>query len=77
MSPNNLSIQTTPAAKEFHAKAKTGGMNREARRKFVADLQREATRATMPDMAKSLRAKRQAKRQQANKSRNKNRRLNK
>jgi len=67
----------TPAKKEFNNKAKNGGMNRETRRKFLKDLALEASRATMPDMAKEIRAKRKAKRQRANATRNRNRRLSK
>jgi hypothetical protein len=67
----------TPAKKEFNNKAKNGGMNRETRRKFLKDLALEASRATMPDMAKDYRANRKAKRQRANATRNRNRRLSK
>lgn len=50
-------------------------LNREQKRRLAEDLRRSMSRATMPDMANVLRAKRTAKRREAAKVKNLNRRM--
>jgi len=54
-------------------KAEPPKLNRAQKRQLAKDLRRATVRATMPDMAKSLRAKRKAKRRQADATRRKQR----
>lgn len=65
----------TPAKKEFNAKAKNSGMNREARRDFLKTLARDAAKMATPDRVMEYRANRRKKRLAANATRNRNRRL--
>jgi len=67
---------STPAVEVVQAKpekAQPPKLNRAQKRQLAKDLRRATVRATMPDMAKELRAKRKSKRRQADATRRKQR----